>query len=77
MKTLARLLAVSALCLFVVLPLSAAPKGKTGSATFNGAADLTCLIECSDGDRHWQDVDTRGGCLDACESYCMEQCYLV
>ena len=81
MKAFARLLVMCALCLFVVLPLGAAPKDKPApaTATFEKSATdaLICLIECSNGDRTWEEVGTRGGCLDACESYCGEQCELV
>jgi hypothetical protein len=37
---------------------------------------MTCYIYCSNGDYAEKGVETRGGCLDACESFCGEQCVL-
>ncbi|HYO13523.1 MAG TPA: hypothetical protein VE685_10045 [Thermoanaerobaculia bacterium] len=78
MKNLLRVVMVFAL-VAIVLPLSSASAGKKnpGVAAYNPFNDLTCEITCSNGDHASKTVDTRGGCLDACEEFCDEQCVLV
>lgn len=44
---------------------------------FGEEAPLTCSITCSNGDTASKTVETRGGCLDACEDFCEERCVLV
>ncbi len=77
MNSLRRAAIVLAL-IALVLPLSAASaKKKPALAAYNPLNDLTCSISCSNGDTASKTVETRGGCLDACESFCGEQCELV
>jgi hypothetical protein len=44
---------------------------------FGEETALTCLITCSNGDYASKTVETRGGCLDACEEFCEETCHLL
>jgi hypothetical protein len=77
MKNLCRIAIVFAL-VAVVLPFSTASASKRrAAAVYNPLNDLTCEISCSNGDTASKTVETRGGCLDACESFCGEQCELV
>jgi len=50
---------------------------RPAAARFGGGhgltKSLTCEIYCSNGDTASKTVETRGGCLDACESFCAEQ----
>ena len=90
MKALTRF--VFLICLMgVVLPLSAGStrsedheirgarilEGRFSKARIKGLKSMTCYIYCSNGDYAEKTVETRGGCLDACESFCGEQCELI
>ena len=86
MKSCLRLMMVLVIVGVAVLPLSAEQKsgaratldkGSSVDAANGFTANLICLIECSDGTRTWEEVETRGQCLDACESFCGELCELV
>jgi hypothetical protein len=89
MKTLVRFSCMVGLLGLVVMPLSAVPRdpgerglrlrSRVGHAHFTETGltkTIGCSIDCGNGDTAYKNVETRGGCLDACESFCGTTCTL-